>query len=320
MFEAIRKPNRQTKVIKLNDRSSEYLGDDLISDKKPVSPLGEVSNAKVGIRTAFGNLRWMFIAPWLIGVCLTLYWHVADFYSSWQSTEETYLSYIEHRKKLYGDDYFDKTSNNVAIRKYNRINKYGEMPLSTYFEIHYKDSVGADRELMADIVLGLLYFVSIPTLTICLLSFRRRAPLYFDRSRRIAYTWRKGRVWAQYYDELWFYQNHQAMTFILYGFDRKDCFKQRNFVVMPTGNPFMNGEVVYRPVLAFVTQFMEKGRDAVLNRDWEGRRGWYLFDDKKPQDFDEQLEAVLQHIKTERVNEEADRLGEEWGFFSKPSA
>lgn len=314
MFKALNKPNMKTELVKLTARKAEYIDGDIISDTKPVSPVGTVSEAKTGIRTSFGSLRWMFLAPWLIGVTVALYWHVEDFYLAWKAKESSYVDFVEHRKKLYGENYFSKTSNKVAMEMYSHIGENGLMPFEEYLDILRSDGNG-EHYLKGTVIFGSIYLGVIVTLTLSIVSFHRRAPLYFYRNRRIVYTWRKGRAWAQYYDEQWFYQNRQAMTFILYSFDRKGRFKQKNFVVMPTGNPFMNGEIVYRPVLAFITQFMEKGRDAVFKQDWEGRRGWYLFDDKKPQDFDEQLEAVLQHIKTERVNEEADRLATEWGWL-----
>lgn len=315
MFKAIKKPNRKTELIKLCKKSAKYIDSDAISDTKPVAPVGVVNSTKVGIHTSFGNIRYLFLLPWLIGACIALYWQVEDAYITWKSQEESHLRFIRVRQEKYGEKYFDETNNKVAVEMYERIDENGRMPLDEYLDIRYRDSVGAAHRLVGDIIFGGANILAVIVLVISILSFHRRAPLYFDRVGRIVYTWRKGRVWAQYYDELWFYENHQAMTFILYSFDRKKCFEQKNFVVMPTGNPFMNGDIVYRPVLAFITQFMEKGRDAVFNRNWEGRRGWYLFDDKKPRDFDGQLEAVLQHIKTERVNEEADCLGAEWGWL-----
>lgn len=315
MFKAINMPNRQTELIKLEVKAAEYIDGDLISDTKPVAPVGEVKSTKVGIRTSFGSIRLLFLVPWLIGACISFYWQVEDVYVTWKSQEESHLRYIRVGIEMYGDDYFSTTKNDIAIDRFNRIDENGKMPLDEYLDIRYRDSVGAAHRLKGDIIFGAINIFAIIALVISMLSFHRRAPLYFDKNQRITYTWRKGRAWAQYYDEQWFYQNRQAMTFILYSFDKKGRFEQRNFVVMPTGNPFMNGETVYRPVLAFITQFMDKGRDNVFNRDWEGRRGWYLIDDKKPQDFDEQIEAILQHIKTERVNEEVDRLATEWGWL-----
>lgn len=314
MFMIINKPNSQTELVKLGERSVEYINSDPFSDTSPVAPVGVVNNSKVGIRTSFGSLRVLFLAPWLIGVCTALFWYVEDFYLGWKAREKTYVNFVEHRQVENGEDYFIRTKDEVALEIYSHLDEYGRLPLRKYLIVIYSGPNGF-HYMIEDLVLGSAYILVSLVLLLSIASFKRRAPLYFDRTHRVVYTWRKGRAWAQYYDEQWFYQNRQAMTFILYSFDKKGRFKQRNFVVMPTGNPFMNGETVYRPVLAFITQFMDKGRDNVFNRDWEGRRGWYLFDDKKPQDFDEQLEAILQHIKTERVNEEVDRLATEWGWL-----
>ena len=108
--------------------------------------------------------------------------------------------------------------------------------------------------------------------------------------------------------------NHATMVFILYGFDRKGRFGPRRFVVTPNGSPWFNGEALYTDVLAFVARFMENGRDDVWPTDWEGRRGLYLFEDRKPDDFDAQLQRVLAHIDREGVNAQADALATQWGF------
>jgi hypothetical protein len=77
----------------------------------------------------------------------------------------------------------------------------------------------------------------------------------------------------------------------------------------------MNSEESYRKLLSYVTVFMVKGRDSVANKDWKGRQGWYLLKDKKPDDFAEQLEATLKHLKENKINEQAEALAREWGYL-----
>jgi hypothetical protein len=76
----------------------------------------------------------------------------------------------------------------------------------------------------------------------------------------------------------------------------------------------MNGDSLYRPVLGFLAKFMEKGRDAVWPSDWTGRRGFYFYEDKRPDDFDAQLTRVLNHIRDQNVNAEVDRLVASWNL------
>ncbi len=314
MSTPILKPNAQTTLVKLHQQHGVLLSEETLSESKPVTPIGEVTQQRVGVRTSVGNLRFLFLLPWLIGVCLALYWQVEDIYETWKSQENRHISFVEFRKKKYGENYFQITKDPVVLRMYNRLLDEKKMPLEKYLDIRYRDSVGAERRLKADIIFGGGAVLTIIILSISILIFKRRAPLYFDRNKGIVYTWRKGKVWAQFYNEQWYYQNNVAMTFILYSLHRKHSYKMRRFVVTPSGNPFMNGETLYRPVLAFVHQFMEKGRDVVFKTDWEGREGWYLFNDNKPKDFDQQLQKILQIIEQENINPQADQLAKGWGF------
>lgn len=74
----------------------------------------------------------------------------------------------------------------------------------------------------------------------------------------------------------------------------------------PGGTVFNNSFRTSRPLLAFMVNFMEKGREAVWPSDWAGRRGWYLFEDKAPADLEQQIERVLNHLDTEQLNKKWD--------------
>jgi hypothetical protein len=336
MTTVLRKPNAalNAKLFKLTLQQHDLLQERIERSEKPPQPIGEINHERVGIRTSFGNLRTLFLLPWLLGICLSLYWAVNDFYEAWKSTERAHLRFIEISKKKYGDDHFDKlrayierktsdpafepdmyfNMDKAGLEMYDYIEN-GKMSFKTYFHYHYYETAYAERTRIGDIVLGSAIAIAIPTLLISILSFRRRAPLYFDRDRGIVYTWRKGRVWAQYYDHFIYYTSYVSMDTALFAFDKHNTFKIKIFVVTPSGNPFFNSEDAYRKVLAYITQFMTQGRDAVSDKDWIGRKGWYLFTDKKPADFDEQLHAVLTHIKTENINEQAESLAKEWGYL-----
>lgn len=280
----------------------------------PPQPIKSIELDRLGILTSIGNLRFLFLVPWLVGISLGLYWMAEDIYREWKSTEVGHIEYVEYRKNKYGDDYFQNTDNAVARRKYERLVEGRKMTLNSYLYYRYNEVAYADRNFIVDLVFGGMAIAIIFILIVAILSFHRRASLYFDRKRKIVYTWRFGRAWAQCYDDLWYYSNNVAMSFILYSFDKKGRFKMKRFVVTPSGNPFLNGEVLYRPVLAFIIQFMERGRDAVWASDWEGRRGWYLFEDRRPEDLQVQIDEVLAHIEEAGVNNRVDVCVAEWGL------
>ena len=311
----IDRPNAATALIKVARRRNELLATEpMRPGGKPMPPVGEITPTRVGLRVSWGNLRFMFLLPWLLGLCGGLWWHASSFLRAWESQEKMHQEFVSASIKKYGANYFDVTADEGSLWFFNNLDPNGSLTIRKYMDIRYRDSVGAERRRQTDIFLALLFGLGIPGLSIAILSFHRKAPLYFDRQRRIAYTWRRGQVWAQHYDALWYYSNHATMVFILYGFDRKGRFGPRRFVVTPNGSPWFNGETLYTDVLAFVARFMENGRDDVWPTDWEGRRGLYLFEDRKPDDFDAQLQRVLTHIDREGVNAQADALATQWGF------
>jgi hypothetical protein len=318
MFQALKhKPDRWTKLFQFRSRRQELLDLDQRRKDRPVKPIGVVNDRLIALRNMnLSSFRNIFVLPWLIGLCITVYWHVDDFYATWKSTEKTLIEYVDYRKKTYGEDYFDTTSNEVAVRKYQRLDQNGRMPFKTYWHYHYYETAAAERFRRGDIVLSIFYLISIPGLSYMALRMKRRAPLFFDRQRRIIYTWSRGRVFAQYYDDVWLYQNSRGICFALYGFDNGE-FQNLFFTIQPGGNPWINNPKIMDPAFASITKFMECGRDAVLEHDWQGRRGVFLFEDKKPGDFDEQLVKVLTFIHEERINEQAEELARNWGFLEE---
>lgn len=310
----IKKPNFITHLSKMSRTRSEFLSDEPVEGDIPVSPVGTVNAHIVGLINNWGALRYMFLIPWLLAMCVACGYMVNDFFKAWRASERDSISFIESRKKSRGEDYFQVTDNEVALSMYREIDESGNMPLEAFLDQYYRQDTHAKYQLQADIVFSIFYLIAIPGLLISIIRFHRRAQLYFDRDRRIVYTWRFGHVWAQHYDDVWYYTNNMAMTFILYGFDKKGRFKPRLYVVTPNGGPFMNGDVLYRPVLGFVAKFMEQGRDAVWSSDWTGRRGFYFYEDKRPDDFDAQLARVLNHIRDQNVNAEVDRLVASWNL------
>jgi hypothetical protein len=318
MFQALKfKPDRWTKLFQFRSRRQELLDLDQRGKDSPVKPIGVVNDRLIALRNMIpSSFRNVFILPWLIGLCITVYWQVDDFYKTWKAHEKTIIEYLEHRKQFYGNNYFEETSNEVAIDMYRELDENGKIPFKKYWHYHYYETYAAERFRRGDIVLTIFYLISIPGLSYMALRMKRRAPLCFDRERRIIYTWSKSRVLAQYYDDVWLYQNFRGIDFSLYAFDNGE-FQNLFFTIQPGGNPWINNPKIMDPAFASITKFMEYGRDAVLEHDWQGRRGVFLFEDKKPADFDEQLEKVLTFVREEKINEQAEKLARQWGFLEE---
>jgi hypothetical protein len=151
--------------------------------------------------------------------------------------------------------------------------------------------------------------VTFVTLSTCIVRFRQFAPLYIDRNRRIAYTWRKGDVWAQRYDQLSFYKYCFGLYVYLRCEHKSGELYCARFCIQPGGNPYYNPAGLCELVLAAIVQFVSSGRDAVWKENWQRSLGRYFRKDKKPVDFDERVKRILARIDAEIAEREKAEVG-----------
>jgi len=335
MNPVIYKPRSGARIYKLKQHIQRLRLVKLVKRPDPMSPICEVNSGRLGVKTSHGNLRVMFWWPWLLGICLTLYWNVEEYHSYWKGYESSTLKWIESDKEEYGVDYYDRLAQKYpdpsyaewgsenyrledeleksSLQAFNRIEN-GKLPLKNYMHYNYYVIPSGPKSLIIDACLAIFYLISIPALLYTIIRTKRRAPLYLDRERRIFYTWREGKVWAQVYDEL-IYGANQTLDFILYTLDNENQVELKPYIITPSGHPFYNSPAVIEKLMATLEQFMEYGIERIATREWQGRRGWYVYNDDKPEDFNEQLENILNAIEKENVNERATQQMEEWDGF-----
>ena len=177
----------------------------------------------------------------------------------------------------------------------------GKMSLSRYMHYHYYETadVGGTFRLKRDIILSIFIILTLPPLLYFLIFFKRQAPMVFDRNRQIVYHWYKGNVRAQHFKDLRIHEDSQMMRIQTRSLGRRGDMRWANFMVQPRHNPYYNGKDAYEPVLAFICQFMEYGREHVMpqHEQWQSDdKPFAFFDDEKPKDFEQQLNAVLTHL------------------------
>lgn len=285
--------NKREGLLNLDPNQS---GDSLDSTQKPPEPIIQVNDQICAVNHNASSIRNLFVLPWILALLLTCYWHVDEFFEEWASNEQTANWYIAGKKKMLGDRFFSDTVDPVEIRLFNRVDSQGKMSLGKFLDERYHYVVGGYRTFYTDIVLIILYIVVLPLLIIWAIRFPKYAPLYFDRHRRILYTWRKGQIWAQRYDHVRIHENIQALSFVLRAI-KKGTLWWYVFPVQPNGNPIFNSTKSYQAFLAFIVQFMEYGKDHVLaNKDFQIEPHFYFFEDNKPTSFEKDLDLLLQKI------------------------
>ena len=280
----------------------------------PPSPIIEVNNRVIEIELDRLIIRhWGLTALFLTFVFLG-YTYTEGFYNNWKAREAFTVELIEYRKNKYGDDYFKKTKDETLINSYNEVGDDLVLSFKEYLKnVRYAPDRRGGRKLGFDIfrisfiLLGLFFSVYF------FVRFKRLAPLIIDREKKLLYTWRGGRVWAQHYDDMQYLGNIQGLFVPMGVIPSKKRWGEKSipkdgigwapFRIMPDGNLYVNDVEKYEAILAYIAQFMEYGRDHVLpdQPSWKSTKKDYLFyEDKKPSDFDEQLEEVLRRLACNR--------------------
>lgn len=289
------------KTTQLSDESKQWLEGELPLFKKPTPPTLSISGSILAFKDNYVSLRNMFFIPWMLGMVAVLCLQGNDVYRSWKAAEKNKLRYMDSEIAEQGEDYLKRTQDPIVL-KYVDVFEGRTLPFMDYMtKMRYSNEFYAypDRTRQTDILMTFIPIAILLFLGIWSVSMRRHAPLYFDRQRRIVYSWRFGEVWAQRYENLEYFSNFQSLFIYLRRLDPKDEDERPwlvSFPLQPSGNPLMNPRILQENVLMAIVKFMEQGRDSVWPEDWQGRPSFYFRTDQKPKDFDRQLALILKKI------------------------
>ena len=259
----------------------------------PLNSIMYVDDQVLSVGTPYNNFRLAFFIPWVVAFWILLFMMVSDFGPNTgevssanamvQSKRELDIrgesydprDYVYY-EMLVGDD--GKSSLGEYL---NAVSKYGG-------KLYIK-------KVYTDIVIICVLFVISLTSTLALLRFPRMADIYFDRRRRIVYTWRFGKVAACHFDNLGFRETANGLNLLLMSENKKRKYWPANFYVQPTGRPHLNTEADNTEFMAQVFAFMDIGKEAVITGELFERAypKSYLFVDKKPDNFDYRVEEIL---------------------------
>lgn len=159
----------QESLTKLSAERRQYLEAYRYCGVKPPLPTVLLDGGVIGIKDAFSGLRTQFLLPWLLGIFYSLFWLGSEFYSDWKAMESSYVRMVESRQKYQGIDYFDEAPNPVDLKRYQRLNERGELPLSVYVYVRYNDTAFPERALKGDIIFGGGAVLSALLLIFCIL-------------------------------------------------------------------------------------------------------------------------------------------------------
>jgi len=272
-------PIRHHEIINIEHQPTDWLP----------QPVIKINQRYCYLNNTTATLRNLFLIPWLCAFIVLCGMYSNDFVDGWGKSERSAIRYINSLNRNYGENYFKTSTRELHISIYNRINEDGVMPLNQYIKNR------GELKIHTDIFILIIAFIAIPGLLYWIITFPRYAPLIFDRQRRLVYSWRKGVIAVARYDDLRIYENSTALMFLLRSETKTESAGYFKFSVQPSGNPIINSKKSYKEILVYVAHFMEHGLESVLTEQefWEGNKGSFLFEDKKPENFDERLAALL---------------------------
>ncbi len=276
------------------------LDSELPQIKKPAPPIIAINSKELRLQEDFSaSFRNLFILPWLVGMLIVLYMQGEEIYINWKATERDSSQFLQWELETHGKDYLQNTADELVQMYYSVIGDDGKLPFKTYFfDMRYSPKFTAYPKeiLQTDIARTAICAVFILTLGPWAFFMRRRAPLIIDRERGLAYSWWKGAVAAERLERLEVVNAPHMIRVHLYFINPKrpeDPLWWSFHRLQPSGNPCFTSAKQRDETLAAMVKFIEYGQSAVWPENWQGRRPFYIFDDKKPDNFEEQLAAIL---------------------------
>lgn len=279
----------------------------------PLEPIMSVNDDILTIRTGFHKRRNVVALPWLIvSIFLTYVWSgaIPDIDRQKELAIEN-IEYFQNEKAQREEWLLDaKNDNNAEDVKYysGRVKDYdqlirsymvyvekdGEPTIFTYLESRYLQGN------LSGPVAKLLGFGFYLTLTVIFFGVvvikPRDAEIYFDRRRGIVYTWRWGRIGAARFEDIGVKENMIGLSiFLQFENKKKGGFWPSAVWGIDAERLIFHKEEDLTYLLAQLLAFMEKGKDAVITSESFQREParFFLFDDKKPKNFEQRLEMVL---------------------------
>ena len=166
-----------------------------IESRYPPPPIMFVNDRYLKVELDRSVIRNWGLMAGLITFLVLGYGYVNDFHKSWKGSERGTLNFIEAKKEHYGEDFFSVTKRISVLEWYNEIGDDLVLSFDEYlWNVRFNSERGASSKLAFDIFKVSFLILGISFLLYFIISFKRLAPLVFDRERQIFYSWRSGKV------------------------------------------------------------------------------------------------------------------------------
>ncbi|MEG0231426.1 MAG: hypothetical protein RR680_05485 [Hafnia sp.] len=270
----------------LADEQSQLLSSPLkIKDKDNlcnIMSLQCINNRICKFRSGLQMLRWIIFIPWCLGLLVSACNFTDDFISDWHQCEKRVIHLINN---------VDDVEFLRELKKY--IGNDNKQNFKEYLSYRYNEYAYGEEYLVSDILMVIFHVILIPLCFYAAFLSKQKAPLTLIRDRQLFITWINGNAFVARYSQVGVVETHQAVSLILYGLNKDKRIIKTAFV-LPTNPTFiMSSSQGRKDLLAFITKYMVWGLSAVASTEYERNMPYYLRKDKKPDDFEQQVDEIL---------------------------
>ncbi|MDD1796487.1 hypothetical protein LRP50_25570, partial [Enterovibrio sp. ZSDZ42] len=111
-----------------------------------------VTDEVLTVRNASHNALFAFMLPMMLASWFMAFIGYDMFWPDLKGIEQSTNQYIQLRKEMFGDDYFELTENPSSIKEYNLVGDDGKVSWKEYIEFRKDDYGGGLADLVFDFV------------------------------------------------------------------------------------------------------------------------------------------------------------------------
>ncbi|CDH22272.1 hypothetical protein [Xenorhabdus bovienii] len=264
-------------------------------------PLNSIDDKQCTLRNIQRLARIIVFFPLLIGILLAFHHNIVSFISQKERNEVNILDWVELVRTEYGNEFYLRNDLPKHMEDARLIGNDKNISFWKYLYYRYNYYHASTRILIEDFFLfGFLLTFTLYLVHRCFL-WRLQAPLFIDREKQLFFSWYKGKVYAARYSQVGVSylagpaKIVQLMGLAMYTLDGDNALARRAFQMCLSYGSIWGFNTKFRQDEAhtFIVKYLLQGKDAVAATDYKRFPALFLRRDKKPADFDEQLEHIL---------------------------
>ncbi|WP_426575776.1 hypothetical protein ACP179_13655 [Xenorhabdus stockiae] len=267
-------------------------------------PLNSIDDKQCTLRNTQRFARTIIFFPILIGVLLTFYYCIESLIELKTRSEINILRTVNNVREEYGEDFYLRKDLPENLENARFIGNDKTISFWKYLYYRYNYFHASTKFLITDFLrFSLLLVFSFYLIHRCFF-WKLQAPIFIDRERQLFFSWYKGKVYAARYSQVGVSNQTDPMKIIhlmglaMYTLDENNTLARRAFQMCLSYGSILgfNTKLRQDEAYAFIVKYLIQGKDAVAATDYKRFPALFLFKDKKPADFNEQLEHILAEL------------------------